>query len=187
MVFLVRATGPAPVTRKGIVRAALVAADGAIHEIATGEITLGRSSACNVTADENAVSKVHARVERSSDQLLLEDLASSNGTFVNGSRVRTAVLRDGDTVELAGAARFKVVIEQGEVTGSGVYRVAAPAPEDAPRFSGEWKTRFQWDSQELAAIALAQAVRPPEGGKTAGLPVVPALAGVLGTPRPAPP
>jgi len=173
VVFLLRTPGAAPVTRKGIVRAALVAADGAIHEIAVGEITLGRSSACNVVADENAVSKVHARIERSSDQLLLEDLASSNGTFVNGSRVRTAVLRDTDTVELAGAARFKVVIEQGEVSGSGVHRVPTAAKEDAPRFSGEWKTRFQWDSQELAAIALAQSGKPVEGGKTTGLPVVP--------------
>jgi pSer/pThr/pTyr-binding forkhead associated (FHA) protein len=162
IIVLLRSAKAAPAVRKGIVRAALVGEDGVVHEIAVGEITLGRSAACNVVVDGNPVSKVHARVERSSDQLLLEDLASSNGSFVNGSRVRTAVLRDGDTLDLAGEARFKVVIEQGDVMGSGAYRVGEPAKEGATRFSKEWKTRFQWDSQELAAIAAAQAVRKPE-------------------------
>jgi len=65
--------------------------------------------------------------------------------------------------------------------------VAAPAPEDAPRFSGEWKTRFQWDSQELAAIAMAQMGKPVEGaGRTGGLPVVPPRRSSAETPPPPP-
>lgn len=165
IVFLLRAiTEAAPAARQGITRAALTDAEGAVHEIAVGECTLGRSVACNIVADVNAVSKVHARIDRSSDQLLVEDLSSSNGTFVNGTRVRTAVLRDGDTLDLAGKAKFKVVVEQGEVS-SGVFR--APhldkAGEDKPKFSGEWKTRYEWDPAELAAIAAAAAgQRPPE-------------------------
>ncbi|PYQ38414.1 MAG: hypothetical protein DMF77_24165, partial [Acidobacteria bacterium] len=155
----------APSTRKGVVRAALVEAeDGTVHEIAVGEFTLGRSSACNVVANENAVSKVHARIERSADQLLLEDLSSSNGTFVNGTRVRTAVLRDTDTLELANVAKFKVVIEQGELGATGLFRAPTIAKKaDEPKFSGEWKTRYEWDPAELAAIAAAAAgQRPPE-------------------------
>jgi pSer/pThr/pTyr-binding forkhead associated (FHA) protein len=166
LVFLLRGIdAAAPATRKGVVRAALVEAeDGTVYEIAVGEFTLGRSSACNVVANENAVSKVHARIERSADQLLLEDLSSSNGTFVNGTRVRTAVLRDTDTLELANVAKFKVVIEQGEVSGSGRFRTPTIAKnEDQPKFSGEWKTRYEWDPAELAAIAAAAAgQRPPE-------------------------
>ena len=95
VVFLLRSMdAQAPATRPGVVRAALVdAEDGTVYEIAVGEFTLGRSSACNLVANENAVSKVHARIERAADQVVLEDLSSSNGTFVNGARVRTAVLR----------------------------------------------------------------------------------------------
>jgi pSer/pThr/pTyr-binding forkhead associated (FHA) protein len=138
--------------------------DGATHEIAPGELTLGRSVACNVVADVSAVSKVHARIERSSDQLLLEDLGSSNGTFVNGSRVRTAVLRHGDTLELAKVVRFNVVVEQGDVRTSGTYRAVMPPKEGEPRFSGDWKTRYEWDSGEMAAFAaVAAGVRPDEG------------------------
>ena len=166
LVFVLRAIdAAAPATRMGVVRAALVEAeDGTVYEIAVGEFTLGRSSACNVVANENAVSKVHARIERSADQLLLEDLSSSNGTFVNGTRVRTAVLRDTDTLELANVAKFKVVIEQGELGATGLFRAPTIAKKaDEPKFSGEWKTRYEWDPAELAAIAAAAAgQRPPE-------------------------
>jgi pSer/pThr/pTyr-binding forkhead associated (FHA) protein len=165
IVFLLRAlTEAAPAARTGVVRAALTDPDGAVYEIAVGEFTLGRSVACNVVAVENAVSKVHARIDRSSDQVLLEDLSSSNGTFVNGTRVRTAVLRDGDTLELARVAKFTVTVEQGELSGSGVFRTPVPgASGDQPKFSGDWKTRYEWDPAELAAIAAAAAgQRPPE-------------------------
>lgn len=165
VVFLLRAiTEAAPAARTGVVRAALTDPDGAVYEIAVGEFTLGRSVACNVVAVENAVSKVHARIERSSDQVLLEDLSSSNGTFVNGTRVRTAVLREGDTLELARVAKFTVTVEQGELSGSGVFRApVVGTAKDQPKFSGDWKTRYEWDPAELAAIAAAAAgQRPPE-------------------------
>ena len=166
VVFLLRSMdAQAPVTRPGVVRAALVdAEDGTVYEIAVGEFTLGRSSACNLVANENAVSKVHARIERAADQVVLEDLSSSNGTFVNGARVRTAVLRDTDTLELANVAKFRVVIELGEVGATGLYRAPTfSKKEDQPKFSGDWKTRYEWDPAELAAIAAAAAgQRPPE-------------------------
>jgi pSer/pThr/pTyr-binding forkhead associated (FHA) protein len=166
LVFLLRSMdAQVPATRPGVVRAALVdAEDGTVYEIAMGEFTLGRSSACNLVANENAVSKVHARIERAADQVVLEDLSSSNGTFVNGTRVRTAVLRDTDTLELANVAKFRVVIEQGEVGATGLYRAPTLSrKEEQPKFSGEWKTRYEWDPAELAAIAAAAAgQRPPE-------------------------
>jgi pSer/pThr/pTyr-binding forkhead associated (FHA) protein len=143
VVFLLRSMdAQAPATRPGVVRAALVdAEDGTVYEIAVGEFTLGRSSACNLVANENAVSKVHARIERAADQVVLEDLSSSNGTFVNGSRVRTAILRDTDTLELANVAKFRVVIELGEVGATGLYRAPTLSKkEDQPKFSGDWKT-----------------------------------------------
>jgi pSer/pThr/pTyr-binding forkhead associated (FHA) protein len=166
LVFLLRSMDTqVPATRPGVVRAALVDADdGTVYEIAVGEFTLGRSSACNLVANENAVSKVHARIDRAADQVVLEDLSSSNGTFVNGTRVRTAILRDTDTLELANVAKYKVVIEQGEVGATGLYRAPTFAKkEEQPKFSGEWKTRYEWDPAELAAIAAAAAgQRPPE-------------------------
>jgi pSer/pThr/pTyr-binding forkhead associated (FHA) protein len=155
LVFVARRAEEAK-RRRGIVRAALVrdGGDGAVSEVPTGEVTLGRATTCNVLADDDAVSKVHARVLRTGDQLVLEDLASANGTTVNDTRVRTAALKDGDVVVLAGTVRFRVVIEIGDVSDSGVF--AAPVVGAEPRrFAGEWKTRFEWDPGELAQLAAA--------------------------------
>jgi pSer/pThr/pTyr-binding forkhead associated (FHA) protein len=161
LIFAIRAAERVPVRQPVITRAALVpeSADAIPHEIGVGEVTLGRSLACNVVAESGAVSKVHARIERTADQLVLEDLGSSNGTFVNGERVMTAILRDGDVIRLAGLEPFRVQVEMGEITStSGIRRrLAATEARDAekPRFSAEWKTktRWEWDSGERQAIA----------------------------------
>lgn len=163
LLFVLRTTDERQVVkRQGIVRAALIPADApdAPHEVGVGEITLGRSAACNVQAESGTISKVHAQIRRTLDQLVVQDLGSSNGTFVNGARVTVAELRQGDELSLAGVALFRVVVEIGEVTTtSGSYAAQAPgavqAPE-RPRFSNAWKTRFEWDSEELKQIGEAQ-------------------------------
>jgi pSer/pThr/pTyr-binding forkhead associated (FHA) protein len=169
LLFLRR--GEDHVTRKqGIVKAALVgdAAELARIEIPLGELSLGRAPACNVIIEKSAVSKMHARIERTPQRLVVQDLESANGTFVNGTRVTSAVLRDGDVLSLAGAESFRVAVEIGEVVDTVDMVVsAAPAPAGAAakapgapaqekHFSNEWKTRFEWSSGERAAIADLQ-------------------------------
>lgn len=65
------------------------------------EITVGRGGGCGIvlTADQ-FVSTVHARVFRRGDDVLIEDLGSRNGTFVNGERVTAPTrLRRGDRIQ----------------------------------------------------------------------------------------
>src|SRR6185295_18283408 len=71
VIFVMSSVERGVVRQKGIVRAALVAdsPDAIPHEIVVGEVTLGRSPACNIVAEGGAVSKVHARIERTVDQL----------------------------------------------------------------------------------------------------------------------
>ncbi|HEX9708416.1 MAG TPA: FHA domain-containing protein, partial [Candidatus Thermoplasmatota archaeon] len=151
LVFVARAA-EAPQIRQGIVRAALVAEGegGVAVAISTGEVTLGRAPSNNIVADPSAVSKVHARIERTLDQLVLEDLGSANGTYVNGARVMTAFLHDGDVLSLAGVETYRVVVEMGEVKGfSTSARMKAPVnPGERHRFAADWRTRFDWDSGE---------------------------------------
>jgi pSer/pThr/pTyr-binding forkhead associated (FHA) protein len=180
LIFVLRGPERGRVSQRGIVRAALSAeaADALPQEIGVGEVTLGRSASCNIVAESGAVSKVHARIERTADQLILEDLGSSNGTFVNGEKVMTAMLRDGDVILLAGVESYRVRIEMGEVTSaSGVRRqVVIPEPGEKPRFSREWKTRFEWSSGEREAIANLHRdlSAPPAPAKPLTGPVKPA-------------
>ena len=53
----------------------------------TGELVLGRALECDVPIVSQHVSRQHARLDLSGDKLTVEDLGSSNGTFVNGKKI----------------------------------------------------------------------------------------------------
>lgn len=75
----------------------------AIQEIELGgaDAILGRDRDCTVTIDDALVSRRHARITLGPDGARLEDLGSRNGVYVNGVRVKGAVLlRDGDRIRL---------------------------------------------------------------------------------------
>jgi len=62
---------------------------------------LGRARDCVVPFDDAAVSKWHARLHCDGTVATIEDLASTNGTFVNGERIETpTLLRRGDRIGL---------------------------------------------------------------------------------------
>jgi hypothetical protein len=67
--------------------------------------TLGRHKNNDVVITDPKVSSFHARIDRTPEGFLLVDLKSRNGSFVNGHRVETALLRTGDELRL-GAARL---------------------------------------------------------------------------------
>jgi pSer/pThr/pTyr-binding forkhead associated (FHA) protein len=65
------------------------------------ELTIGRAAACTLTLDDGYVSQQHARIVRRDGQHLVDDLGSTNGTFVNRERiVSPVVLKPGDRVQI---------------------------------------------------------------------------------------
>jgi hypothetical protein len=73
---------------------------GQTYEL-TDELTVGRAPGCAVSLDDTFVSNLHARVFRRDGTLYVEDLGSTNGTFVNQKAVSSAVrLRKGDRVQV---------------------------------------------------------------------------------------
>jgi pSer/pThr/pTyr-binding forkhead associated (FHA) protein len=73
------------------------------------ELTIGRSLGCGVpTPDDIYASTLHARLFRQKDQLWVEDLGSTNGTYVNSERISQAQrLGKGDVLQ-AGSTVFEV-------------------------------------------------------------------------------
>ncbi|MGH2806462.1 MAG: FHA domain-containing protein FhaB/FipA [Actinomycetota bacterium] len=66
-----------------------------------GEITIGRSDKCSLVLDDTYVSQIHARLFSRGDSIMVEDLGSTNGTYVNRRRITApAELRRGDQVKI---------------------------------------------------------------------------------------
>jgi pSer/pThr/pTyr-binding forkhead associated (FHA) protein len=72
------------------------------------EIVIGRSGDLEMVLAEDMVSRRHARILFQGDEILIEDMNSTNGTFVNGEKIRRSRLREGDRV-LVGTSILKVV------------------------------------------------------------------------------
>lgn len=65
------------------------------------EITVGRAAGCQVTVDDTYVSQLHARVFTRDGQLFVEDLGSTNGTYLNRAKVAgPMVMQRGDRLQV---------------------------------------------------------------------------------------
>ena len=65
------------------------------------ELTVGRAAGCQVTIDDTYASQIHARVFSREGQLFVEDLGSTNGTFLNDRRVeKDAALKVHDALRI---------------------------------------------------------------------------------------
>jgi pSer/pThr/pTyr-binding forkhead associated (FHA) protein len=72
------------------------------------EIVVGRSSDLDMVLVEDMVSRKHAKIAASGDQIVIQDLGSTNGTFVNGEKIKKARLKEGDRI-LIGTSIIKLV------------------------------------------------------------------------------
>jgi hypothetical protein len=72
---------------------------GAVYAV-EGTLRIGRSDDSDIVLNDPSVSRTHAAVEISGGRAVLRDLDSTNGTFLNGRRIRAETLRDGDEVKL---------------------------------------------------------------------------------------
>src|SRR5215216_6364791 len=80
---------------------------GQVYNLDQFPITLGRDPANQLSIDGAGVSRRHAQLNLSGDALVLEDLGSSNGTYVNGERLTGArSLRAGDRLNLGQNIEF---------------------------------------------------------------------------------
>jgi pSer/pThr/pTyr-binding forkhead associated (FHA) protein len=64
------------------------------------EITIGRNMKNDLHIDNLAVSNFHARIKREQDKYVLEDLNSTNGTYINGEKITKYELQDGDIASI---------------------------------------------------------------------------------------
>jgi two-component system cell cycle response regulator len=104
------ATGVAPTAPTSKKRAQLlVVAGNNVGEMYAlqGVMTVGRGREAGIRIQGDGISRQHARLRVAADNVTFEDLGSTNGSFVNGERVSTCTLTDGDKVQLGSATILK--------------------------------------------------------------------------------
>lgn len=73
-----------------------------------GEIVIGRSSELDMVLVEDMVSRRHAKITVAGEEIYIQDLGSTNGTFVNGEKITRARVQEGDRI-LIGTSIIKLV------------------------------------------------------------------------------
>jgi hypothetical protein len=110
--------------------------------------TVGRAPECDICLADHGISRQHARLRPLDYGIELEDLKSTNGSFLNGQRITLAVARVGDEIAFD-QLRFRI---------GAVPRTADPDPAPArTRAAARPARRLPWVVVALALAAAAVA------------------------------
>jgi hypothetical protein len=107
-----------------------------------GPVVIGRAPECDISVPADEISRRHALVKPTPDGLSVEDLGSSNGTYINGKRVQQGFLGPGDELRLD-AVRFILVAPGVEPSAQPTQQAPAAAPSAVRK-----------DPAKIAAIVL---------------------------------
>ena len=81
---------------------------GMMYKLTRSDVYIGRATDAEVRVDDEGVSRRHARVSLTpGEQVIIVDLGSTNGTYVNGAKIAEQVLRDGDKVQIGSTTVLK--------------------------------------------------------------------------------
>lgn len=132
----------------------------------TGEILIGREATCAVVVADRQVSRFHARITQNEDGARLEDLASKNGTYLNGDIISEPVmLQDGDVIQVALVQQFVYLSSDATmpmpgtfVALGGSHKNTAEGGEDHGRLYLDTRSRRVWvrDEEVLPPLSVPQ-------------------------------
>ena len=95
-------------------------------------LTIGRMKPADAVIDVGSISRNHARISRIASGYAIEDLGSSNGTFVNGERIRALQpISDNDTINLGSDVELRLAIASIENANANATLIEMPAPPAA--------------------------------------------------------
>jgi len=117
------------------------------------QITIGRSAGNDLVVADPEVSRRHIRVVRRADGFAVEDIGSTNGTFVNGQRIsHLTLLQDGDTIDLGDTVRLRFL--------SQVVAPPGPAAPPSPMLEAVERPTLNSVSSVAPPVALPPAAVP---------------------------
>lgn len=122
-----------------------------------GTMTIGRQQDCDISLPGDEISRHHARVQVLPDGVMVEDMGSANGTFINDKRVHSGVLKPGEELRLD-TVRFLLMSPGMDTTKPLPVAPPVAAPEKSGPGVGVW-----------VAIAIVVLAAAAGAAKFAGL------------------
>lgn len=113
---------------------------------------IGRQSECEISIPSEEVSRRHAELRVTPDGVMVEDLGSSNGTYVNDRRVTRQLMKAGDELRLD-TIRF-LLLAPGQEMGAPAARSDAPTVKTAPTTVRSGRMGLMWAFLVIAALTL---------------------------------
>ena len=121
---------------------------GKVYQLEASEIVIGRDSSNGVAINDGEISRKHAKLSLHGAAYVIQDLGSTNGTFVNGQRLTgTQVLNPGDSIsfgenisavyEAASDPNATVISSAQAPKTAAPARKPAAAPAPTPAYSGQ--------------------------------------------------
>ncbi len=96
-----------------------------------GSLTLGRSPSCGVAIPDDSVSGTHCQIVASGESIVVKDLGSTNGTFLEGEPISEATVKPGQRLRF-GNIEVDVIGDPPKAPSRGVLRVNVAAAEPPP-------------------------------------------------------
>ena len=112
--------------------------------VSEGEVLIGRAADCDVVLHDVLVSRHHAKIVVHHDRVVVEDLLSANGVYVNDTRVdRTQPLHDGDRILIATREVSAFATERNPASPAAAMKAPAPPPGALPSGPTQKAVPFQ--------------------------------------------
>lgn len=122
-----------------------------------GTVVIGRQNECEIPIPSEEVSRRHAELRVTPDGIMVEDLGSSNGTYVNDKRITRQLMKAGDELRLD-TIRFLLLApgqEMHQVSAGRADAPAAAATSHGTAKAGGSKTGLMWAIVVVAVLSLA--------------------------------
>lgn len=118
------------------------------------EYIIGRANECDFIIDGKEVSRRHARIYYGNGKFKIEDLNSTNGTFVNGKQIKSAELKHGDEINIG---NFTIIFDDGRGI-EGIYdeTQVESAGNETQKLVAEYKSIAEKIRERDIALRLKQ-------------------------------
>lgn len=133
---------------------------GRKYDVENDEIYIGRNEMCEIFVDDEDVSRIHAKIETTSNFVYIEDLGSTNGTLVNGEKIKRHCLADGDRIQVGSMTvlKFNYVDEIEESFNEQLYNAAnkdyLTQVYNKKYFIDRLKMEFSYSTRHNAPLSL---------------------------------